>query len=108
MKRSLAIEARGDGCPIVDGRAYVAEITGLDPTYGFARRFLRGNRDRSHSNRAGTRGVMAHYVLEEGPIYEVRTWVSRRVSVVRYIRYDGGEKQEYAREQVMEIFSEKA
>lgn len=58
-------------------RAYVAELTGLDPRQAFARRFLVPKRDYRRSNGAGSRGVMLCYLLDEGGVYEISallTW----------------------------------
>jgi hypothetical protein len=57
--------------------SWVAEITGLDPKYKFARTFLRGSTDYSESNSVGSRGVFRYFVLDEGHTYDVKsqeTW----------------------------------
>jgi len=58
-------------------RYWAAEITGLDPRYKFARRFLLCKKDYRQANSVGTRGVYAYYELDEGKVYEVsspRSW----------------------------------
>lgn len=57
-------------------RPWVAEITGPDHRYGWARTFLRGNKDYSRANSVGSRGVMVYYQLRGGPVYEVNDWTS--------------------------------
>jgi hypothetical protein len=52
-------------------RAWCAEIMGRDTHYGLARRFLPRKKDYRTSNRVGSRGVIAYYVLESGHVYEV-------------------------------------
>ena len=50
-------------------RVWVAEITGSDPTYHLARRFLtESHRDRSPETKTGT----LTFSLEEGTLYEVQ------------------------------------
>jgi hypothetical protein len=51
---------------------WVAEITGRDPKYQYARRFLRYKKDYSQSNSKGTRGIYAVYIIDDGRIYEVK------------------------------------
>jgi hypothetical protein len=56
---------------------WVAEITGFDEKYKFARAFLHGKKDYSRANSNGSRGVYLEYVLESGKVYEVKsqeTW----------------------------------
>lgn len=57
-------------------RYWVAEITGLDPVYKYAREFLRPQKDYRKANRKGSRGVHLWYILESGKIYEVKRPVS--------------------------------
>jgi hypothetical protein len=56
---------------------WVAEITGFDSKYKYARSFLAFKKDYSRANSKGSRGIFAEYILEEGKIYEVKqkeTW----------------------------------
>ena len=54
----------------------VAEITGFDPKYKYARNFLKRKLDYSRANSKGSRGVFAEYILESGKIYEVKQQIS--------------------------------
>lgn len=76
-KANSGIPGAGD---ILLGRdleeSFVAEISGLDPRYGFARQFLRGSKDYSRSNSKGSRGVFKWYILESGRIYDVQRQVT--------------------------------
>jgi len=51
---------------------WVAEITGFDPKYKYARNFLKRKLNYSRANSVGSRGVFAEYILESGKIYEVK------------------------------------
>jgi hypothetical protein len=51
---------------------WVAEISGLDPKFRYARIFLKRKIDYSRSNAKGSRGVYAEYILESGRLYEVK------------------------------------
>lgn len=58
-------------------RYWVAEIVGRSPRYGYERKFLPCKKDYRDANSAGTRGVYAYYILDEGQLYEVsapRSW----------------------------------
>jgi hypothetical protein len=55
---------------------WVAEITGFDPKYKYARSFLKFKKDYSRANSKGSRGIFAEYILEEGKIYDVKQQVS--------------------------------
>lgn len=57
---------------------WVAQITGVDPKYKYARTFLRGKKDYAHANRKGSRGVYVYYLLESGNVYEVKKSSKRR------------------------------
>lgn len=60
---------------------WVAEITGPDSQYRFARTFLRGKKDYSESNSIGSRGVKVWYIVESGKVYEAKsrvTWTRAR------------------------------
>jgi hypothetical protein len=58
-------------------RTWVAEITGRDPKYRYARNFLPFKKDYSLSNSKGTRGIYAIYILDGGKFYEVKYWKER-------------------------------
>jgi hypothetical protein len=55
---------------------WVAEITGFDPKYKYARTFLKFKKDYSRANSKGSRGIFAEYILEEGKIYDVEQQVT--------------------------------
>lgn len=105
MKASLKIEAIGDdvnqicklytrmandalpglgdmtfgGAPF---RYWVAEITGYDPKYKYARTFLKPKKDYSQANSKGSRGVFLYFLLESGKIYEAKTSKRRYFCIV--------------------------
>lgn len=60
-------------------RNWAAQIFGSNGRGGWVRSFLTGSRDYSRANSKGSRGIMVSYILEQGPIYEIRaplTWSS--------------------------------
>ncbi len=57
-------------------RAWVAQIVGIDPHYGYKRVFLRGKYDYTRANSVGSRGIFVFYMLESGHIYEVSDPIS--------------------------------
>lgn len=57
-------------------KPWVAEITGKDAKFGFARHFLPANWQRKRANSAHSRGVELWFVLESGHFYEVKSPVS--------------------------------
>lgn len=57
---------------------WVAEITGFDQKYKYARKFLKRKLDYSRANSKGSRGVYAEYILESGKIYDVKQQISRK------------------------------
>lgn len=72
-------------------KPWVAEITGLDQKYGFARKFVRGRIQYKRSNNSGSRGVELWFILESGKIYEVKEHTSWKSSY-RYfctVNYSG-------------------
>lgn len=69
-------------------KPWVAEITGLDPKWGLARRFLDAHNDwsqASSSMRGRIYGRVAHFALRDGRLYEVQrcTGNSSKRRVVR-------------------------
>lgn len=50
---------------------WVSEITGFGTKYKYERQFLKPKKDYSRANSAGSRGVYAEYILDEGKIYDV-------------------------------------
>ena len=59
----ISVETRGEQ------RGWIAEITGKDPKYKFAREFI-GNRDYSQADEFGN-GAITQATLEEGHLYEI-------------------------------------
>lgn len=83
----MQVQIAATGAPMAYFRTglpkpWVARITGRDPVYGYARQFMRGQKDYSQANSIGSRGVYLYYALESG-VYEV----NRRVSWKRSRRY---------------------
>lgn len=97
MKANLSIEAIGDNTDqeffrgltnslspglgdVTFGKPpksyWVAEITGSDPVYKYARAFLKGKKDYTKANSVGSRGVFINYLLESGHLYEIKAQVS--------------------------------
>lgn len=94
----------GDGvvgrCP---RRAWVARIVGPDARYGWCREFIRGKIDYSEANSKGSRGVMLHYVLKPGEVYEVNAPSSWRRNDRYFCRVsDSGEIVRISQEEVQQ------
>jgi len=73
---------------------WVAEITGPDPRYRYARSFVKGKKDYARANSKGSRGIFSYYLLETDRLYEVKapvTW--RRVEHYFCMVTDEGEVQ---------------
>lgn len=67
-------------------KSWCAEITGLDPKYGLARSFVGALRDYKETHvsmRGRVYGIVSHYPLHEGHIYEVKRY--RGKSSKRYV-----------------------
>ncbi len=80
-------------------RPWVAQLTGRDKQFGFARTFVSGQIDYSQANSTGSRGVFLYYPLRDG-VYEVNERTSWR-SVRRYfLRVENGHSREIQREEV--------
>lgn len=62
---------------------WVAEITGYDKKYKYARKFVKYKKDYSKSNSKGSRGVYAVFILSENRIYEVRDNKNRYFCTVK-------------------------
>lgn len=52
-------------------KPWCAEITGRDPTYGYARQFLPPRYDYSQANSVGSRGIYAWWTIETGRLYQM-------------------------------------
>jgi hypothetical protein len=77
---------------------WVAEITGFDPQYKYARTFLKFKKDYSRANSKGSRGVYAEYILDEGKIYDVKNNKQRyfcKVDNWQIVRIDETEVKEW-------------
>jgi hypothetical protein len=78
-------------------RSWCAEIVGLDPKYGFARSFVGALRDYkgAHASMAGrVYGIVSHYPLHDGRVYEVSRYrgrPSRRYVSREFITVNDGE-----------------
>jgi hypothetical protein len=55
---------------------WVAEITGFDSQYKYARSFLKRKLNYSRANSKGSRGIYAEYILESGKLYDVKEQTS--------------------------------
>jgi hypothetical protein len=64
-------------------RRWVAEITGPDRKWKYARSFCRFKKDYSRANSKGSRGVYAIYCLDGSKYYEVNEWKRRFFCKVR-------------------------
>lgn len=89
---------------LVPCRAWCAQITGTDPTYGLAREFLRPSVDYSKANSQGTRGVFRFYWLEDG-IYEVSSPASWRNTERYFCRVENGQIVRISKAEVLECLS---
>lgn len=90
-------------------RPWCAEITGLDPKYGLARSFVKALRDYKDAHRAwsgNVYGVIAHFPLHEGKLYEVsrlRGRPSKRYVSREFIFVEGGEMREKTPDEALAI-----
>lgn len=87
---------------------WVAEITGLDPVYRFARRFVCGQKDYTNANSIGSRGVMVHFVVDEGPVYEASCRTSWRKGRRYFFRVVDGREIELDEAEVRACLSTSA
>lgn len=78
---------------------WVARITGKDARYGFAREFVRGQKDYAQANSIGSRGVFLAYFLEDG-IYEVCQRTSWKKVTRYFARAESGTLFRITREDV--------
>lgn len=84
---------------------WLAEITGLHPTYRFTRQFLRGQKDYTHANGIGSRGVILHFIVDEGPIYEINYHTSWKSSRRYFFRVQDGVEIEMTEEEARQCLS---
>lgn len=84
-----------------DQMPWVAEITGTDPRYGYARTFVKHKADFRDSNSKGTRGVWFWWTLESGRVYQVKYRESWGGWLARFLRVtDGGDIEDLTEEEV--------
>lgn len=83
---------------------WVAEIQGIDPTYGFQREFLKCMKDYSGANSKGSRGVIYTFVLYPGVLYEVSCKTSWFGSRRYFCTLVDGSPKEMTREQAEDFF----
>lgn len=81
-------------------RAWVARLVGRDAKFGYAREFLRAQRDYAEANSTGSRGVMKWYTLDEGPVYEVSEPISWSHGRRYFCRAERGKVVEITKEDV--------
>lgn len=81
-------------------RPWIARITGLDEKYGFAREFLRGQKDYSQANSTGSRGVYVYFPLKAG-IYEVNERLSWKNTRRYFCRVENAEIIEITKDEVV-------
>lgn len=86
---------------------WVARITGPDPRFGFAREFLRGQKDYSEANSVGSRGVYLYFALPPG-IYEVNDLVSWKRTDRYFCRVEGEKIYRISKEEVKACFPQTA
>ncbi len=86
----------------IPSRAWVAEITGFSPRYGYERVFVQRKTDYTHANSKATRGVIAIFVLKENRIYEVSDPRSWKRTERYFCRVEDGEIVRMSKEEVDE------
>jgi hypothetical protein len=86
---------------------WVAEITGFDPKYRYARSFLKFKKDYSRANSKGSRGVYAEYILDEGKIYDVKQSVTWKRSKRYFCTVKDWQIVEMTEQEVIDILNKK-
>ncbi len=99
--RTLGVGDDGESPTAGLRRPWVAEITGPDPRYRLARKFLDGRKDYSEANSIGSRGVYVYYHLEPGRIYEVNDLATWRRTDRYFCRVEDGRLVRMAEEEVL-------
>ena len=85
---------------------WVAEITGPDPRYRWARKFVKGKKDYAKANSKGSRGVFVWYTLQSGRVYDVQARVTWRRTERYFCRVDdAGEVVRMTEEEVRQWFA---
>lgn len=103
-RSALALEVIEDRSAAASGsrseRPWVAQIFGSDGRGGFNRSSLAGGSDYSGSNSKGSRGVIRHFALEEGLVYEVNERVSWKRTDRYFLRIEDGQHVRMTAEEV--------
>lgn len=103
------VTGREDRQAVRQHTPWLAEITGPDRRYGWARSFLPARRDHADANSVGSRGVWFWWVLESGRYYECHCWPSWGGSERRYLRVDdSGDVVHVEREEVDRWLSDRS
>jgi len=87
-------------------RPWVAAVEGLDPKYGFRRKFMKGQRDYAGANGVGSRGVWEYYPLDDG-LYEVHERTSWTKTRRYFVRVANGQIEEISRNEVFACLASK-
>ncbi len=87
-------------------RPWVAALEGLDPKYGFQRRFMKGQRDYAGANGVGSRGVYEYYPLDDG-VYEVHERTSWTKTRRYFVRVASGKIEEISRSEAVACLASK-
>jgi hypothetical protein len=74
---------------------WVAEIKGVNGEGKLRRRFLQAQKDYSLANHDGSRGIRLVFLLDEGPIYEVKPGMAWRRSARYFCRLGQGGQEEH-------------
>lgn len=104
-RHDLALEAIGDNAAhqmfgAMRPAAWAAQIFGLDGRGRWVRSYLPGNRDYAAANSVGSRGIMVHFHLLEGPVYEICAPTSWRGRDRYFMRIVDGERRRLGEEGV--------
>lgn len=103
LRIEIDAHLRGGPAP----RPWVAEITGPCPKYGLARTFIEAKNDWAGASVAwsgNTYGVVAHYALHDGRLYEAsrcRGRSSKRHVVREFYLIESGKRQDLEPEDVL-------
>lgn len=87
------------------GSPWIAEIIGTHPGYRFDRRFIKAQKDYSGGNSKGSRGVMLHFVVEDGRPYEVSKRTSWKGSSRYFFRVTNGQEERLTEQEVIACLS---
>jgi hypothetical protein len=79
---------------------WVARIVGIEPDGNWQRIFLHGQKDYTHANRNGSRGVFCYYALDDGT-YEVHERTNWKKTRRYFLVVEEGAYREADREEVL-------